>query len=90
MPADPGQLLAAAKTPTILTGDFNVRNHESLVKQFAQHCFSTVQQTEITWRRHPFVLDHIFYNAPLRPVKHVVVPTPVSDHHLLIADFEIG
>lgn len=80
--------LAAARGPTILTGDFNVSKHKTLVSQFAAHGFSTVQQNEITWRRRPFVLDHIFYNAALRPVGHKVVPSPASDHHAVWADFE--
>lgn len=79
--------LAASKLPTILTGDFNVSRHDSLVAQFGDLGFATVQQTETTWRRRPFVLDHIFYNAPLRPVSHRVVPTPASDHHALVAEF---
>ncbi|PAW63030.1 MAG: endonuclease [Opitutia bacterium Tous-C1TDCM] len=82
--------IRAAKGPTILTGDFNVRHHESLVGQFASLGFATVQQTEITWRRRPYVLDHIFHNAPLRCVGHEVRPTPASDHHQLIADFEFA
>lgn len=82
--------LAASTGPTILTGDFNVSKHHTLVSQFAEHGFATVQQTEITWRRRPFVLDHIFYNPQLRPVAHRVVPTPASDHHALVADFEFA
>jgi endonuclease/exonuclease/phosphatase family metal-dependent hydrolase len=80
--------LKTARGATLLTGDFNVSKHQSLVSQFATHGFSTVQQDEITWRRRPFVLDHIFYNAPLRPVGYKVVPTPASDHHAVWADFE--
>ena len=80
--------LAASPGPTILTGDFNVSNHGSLVGQFAQCGFATVQEKEVTWRRRPFVLDHVFYNSPLRCVAHRVVPTPASDHHVLIADLE--
>jgi endonuclease/exonuclease/phosphatase (EEP) superfamily protein YafD len=41
----------------------------------------------VTWRRQPYVLDHIFHNAPLRCVGQAVVPTPASDHHALVADF---
>lgn len=82
--------LAASALPTILTGDFNVRRHEGLVAQFAAHGFRTVQQTEVTWRRRAYVLDHIFYNAPLRPVRHAVSPTHASDHHALVAEFEFG
>lgn len=80
--------LGEAGGPTLLTGDFNVSHHQSLVAQFAACGFSTVQDTAITWRRRPYVLDHIFYNAPLRPVGHAVIPTPTSDHHALVADFE--
>ncbi len=79
--------LAASKLPTILTGDFNVSRHDSLIEQFGRIGFSTVQQTEITWRRRPFVLDHIFYNASLKPLRHTVAPTPASDHHALVAEF---
>lgn len=81
-------LLAASSGPTLLSGDFNVKHHAGLVAQFASRGYSTVQHTEITWRRRPYVLDHIFYNSPLRPVFHAVVPTPASDHHVLVADFE--
>lgn len=80
--------LAASKGPTILTGDFNVSKHRTLIEQFAATGYTTVQETEITWRRRPFVLDHVFYNAGLRPIAHRVVPTPASDHHALVADFE--
>lgn len=80
--------LAAARGPTILTGDFNVSRHQSLVAQFAERGFVTVQQNEVTWRRRPYVLDHVFHNAALRCVGHRVVPTPASDHHALVADFE--
>lgn len=79
--------LSASRGPTLLTGDFNVSHHQSLVAQFGARGFSTVQDREVTWRRRPYVLDHIFYNAPLRPIRHEVVPTRSSDHHLLIADF---
>jgi endonuclease/exonuclease/phosphatase (EEP) superfamily protein YafD len=74
--------------PALLAGDFNVRNAASLLAQFSDCGFSTVQRTAVTWRRQPHVLDHIFYNAPLRPVRHAVTPTPASDHHALVADLE--
>lgn len=82
--------LAASRGPTILTGDFNVSKHGSLVAQFAECGYSTVQDSEITWRRRPFVLDHIFHSASLRPVAHQVVKTPASDHYALVADFEFA
>ncbi|MBX3749730.1 MAG: endonuclease/exonuclease/phosphatase family protein [Opitutaceae bacterium] len=84
------QELRRSDLPTLLTGDFNVSKHESLVEQFANAGYRTAQSKEITWRRRPYVLDHIFYNAPLRCVGHQVKPTPASDHHTLVADFEFA
>ena len=81
------QLRATAHMPTLLTGDFNVRNHESLISQFSAAGYQTVQSTEITWRRRPYVLDHIFYNQWLKPVSWKVCPTPASDHHAVEAEF---
>ena len=80
--------LAASRGPTILGGDFNVSQHQSLILQFADCGYTTVQQGEVTWRRRPYVLDHIFYNAQLRCTHHRVVPTPASDHHAVVGDFE--
>lgn len=82
------QLRAANGTATVLGGDFNVSKHESLVRQFTEVGFQTVQEKEITWRRRPYVLDHLFYNAPLKPVSYAVKPTLASDHHALSAEFE--
>ena len=82
--------LAASRGPTLLGGDFNVSGHEALIAQFAPLGFSTVQRTQTTWRRRPYILDHIFHNAPLRPVRHAIVPTLASDHHALVADFEFS
>lgn len=84
------QELRRLDMPTLLTGDFNVSKHESLVQQFATAGYKTAQNQEITWRRRPYVLDHIFYNAPLRCVGHRVKPTMASDHHALVADFEFA
>lgn len=81
------QELRQSRLPTLLGGDFNVSGHHSLVQQFAAAGFNTVQTAAVTWRRMPYVLDHIFYNAPLRPLRHQVMPTLTSDHHLLLAEF---
>ena len=82
--------LAAAPGPALLAGDFNVSSHASLVAQFAERGLRTVQAGAATWRRRPFVLDHIFHNDGLRCVGHRVEPTPASDHHVLVADFEFA
>ena len=82
------QLSATRDMPTLLMGDFNVSKHERLVKQFGDLGYHTVQSLEPTWRRRPYVLDHIFYNDFLRPSDYWVLPTPASDHHTLSAEFE--
>jgi endonuclease/exonuclease/phosphatase (EEP) superfamily protein YafD len=74
--------------PALLGGDFNVSQHNLLVKQFSEAGYQTVQAEEITWRRRPYVLDHVFYNRHLRPVTHAVKPTLSSDHHMLVVEFE--
>ncbi len=82
------QLRLNSGRATLLGGDFNVRNHVSLAGQFGEVGYHTVQTKEWTWRRRPFVLDHLFYNDWLRPTAHWVKPTPASDHHTLSAEFE--
>jgi endonuclease/exonuclease/phosphatase family metal-dependent hydrolase len=74
--------------PTVLGGDFNVSKHESLVAQVAEAGYQTVQTEQITWRRRPYILDHILYNRHLRVVRHAVKPTLASDHHVLMAEME--
>ncbi len=84
------QHLSAAQSAgaaAILSGDFNVRDHVGLAAEYAAEGFSTVQTARVTWRRQPYVLDHIFHNSALRCVRHEVTPTPASDHHALTADF---
>ncbi|HEY0944845.1 MAG TPA: endonuclease/exonuclease/phosphatase family protein [Opitutaceae bacterium] len=82
------QRLKSVQGPAVLSGDFNVSKHTSLVDQFAESGFYSVQTAKATWRRRPYVLDHIFHNASLRCVAHRVVPTSASDHHALVADFD--
>jgi len=76
--------------PAILAGDLNSAPDEGIIEQFARTGFRCVQNEEITWRRKPFVLDHIFYNDPLRLVSHRVIPTTSSDHHAVKAEFSFA
>ena len=80
--------LRRAHGPTLIAGDFNVSNRDSLVNQFADAGYQPVQTTEVTWRHRPFVLDHIFHSRHLRTVSYDVKPTKASDHHILIGEFE--
>jgi endonuclease/exonuclease/phosphatase family metal-dependent hydrolase len=82
--------LASSEIPTILGGDFNVSEHESLVEQFAEFGYATVQYRVPTWLRRPFVLDHIFYNSWLRCTGHSVENTLASDHLPVVASFDYG
>lgn len=82
--------LARDSGPTVLCGDFNVSRHESIVRQFGEVGYRTVQEDQVTWRRRPYVLDHIFYNAGLRVVSHYLWPTLASDHHALAAELEFA
>jgi endonuclease/exonuclease/phosphatase family metal-dependent hydrolase len=73
----------------ILAGDMNSAPEEKLVVQFEGAGFRTVQNSVPTWKRRPYVVDHIFHNASLRPLAHRVISTPVSDHDAIVADFEV-
>ena len=74
----------------LLGGDFNSAPGEAVVEQFERVGFRASQCEEITWRRMPFVLDHIFYNDVLRLESCRVIPTPASDHHAVRSEFSFA
>jgi len=76
--------------PAILAGDMNSAPEESLVRQFEGAGFSAVQNSIPTWKRRPYVVDHVFHNACLRLVSHRIISTAVSDHDAVVADFEFA
>ncbi len=82
--------LRALRGPALLAGDMNTAPGETLVEQFAAAGFDSVQSTVPTWRRRPYVVDHIFHNNRLSCLDRRVVRTAVSDHHALVADFEFA
>jgi endonuclease/exonuclease/phosphatase family metal-dependent hydrolase len=82
------QVLRETSGPLLMGGDFNSAPGESLVAQFGDAGFSTCQNSEVTWRREPFVLDHLFHNPAFRSAGCRVIPTLASDHHAVRADFE--
>jgi endonuclease/exonuclease/phosphatase (EEP) superfamily protein YafD len=71
----------------VLAGDFNCAPGEGLVEQLDGAGFRAVQNKTPTWRRMPYAMDHLFYNAPLKLVSHAVIPTLASDHHAVLAEF---
>lgn len=78
-------LLRSSRLPTVLGGDMNSAPGETLVQQFTAAGFRSSQTARATWKRQPFVLDHIFYNQPIELVKAEVVPTPAADHDIVVA-----
>ena len=83
------RVVAEQTLPTILAGDFNVSDPAPLVQQLAEVGFVEPPSRQPTWRHRPYVLDHIFTNSGLRCVSHRVVPTPASDHHVVVAELEM-
>ena len=81
------KLLKQTELPAILAGDFNSAPNESLVEQYEELGFKTTQKEEITWKRMPYVLDHVFYNTSLKLEQSQVIDTDTSDHHALLAHF---
>ncbi|MEX1117315.1 MAG: endonuclease/exonuclease/phosphatase family protein [Terrimicrobiaceae bacterium] len=84
------QALRRMTLPSLLAGDFNCAPGETLIEQFAGAGFLPAQTTEITWRRRPYTLDHIFFNSPIELLSSEVIPTLVSDHHAVKAAFRIA
>ena len=72
----------------ILTGDMNSAPGETIVRQFEDSGYQAAQNSEVTWRRRPYITDHIFYNSNLELKSGRVVQTQVSDHHAVVADFD--
>jgi len=81
--------LRQLRQPGILGGDFNCAPGENVVDQFVRAGFTAAQTREVTWRRQPFVLDHLFFNAGLELLECRVIPTLASDHHAVLGRFEL-
>ena len=75
--------------PVVLTGDFNSAPKEGLVEAYESAGLRTMQKDTVTWKRMPYVLDHIFFNNHLVLKGGTVDEVLSSDHHLLVADFEV-
>jgi len=80
----------AGTEPVILAGDFNSAPTEGIVEQYEAADLQSMQKQLITWKRMPYVLDHIFFKNGIQLLDGSVVEVESSDHHLLLADLEIG
>ena len=74
--------------PLVLTGDFNSAPSEGLIEQFEKAGLRSMQKETVTWKRMPYVLDHIFYNNQITLNGGTVDEVVASDHHLLVADIQ--
>jgi len=83
------QELGGLSGPILMGGDFNCSPEEGLVAEFKEAGLSTAQSSVITWRRRPYVLDHLFYSDHLTLTESQVIDTAVSDHHAVSASFEM-
>ncbi len=81
--------LKSMKIPTVLAGDFNSAPGEGTVAHIESAAYKTAQNETITWRRMPYVLDHIFYNHGLKLKSVDVCETLASDHHVIKAVLEL-
>jgi endonuclease/exonuclease/phosphatase family metal-dependent hydrolase len=73
---------------TILAGDMNSAPEESIVQQFADVGFQTAQNAAPTWRRRPYIVDHIFFNSEFVLKSAGVVQSDVSDHLPVVVNLE--
>jgi endonuclease/exonuclease/phosphatase family metal-dependent hydrolase len=79
-----------AEGPVLMGGDFNCTPEEGLIPQMEGAGLRTAQNSEPTWRRMPYVMDHLFFNSGLKAEKAEVVTTLCSDHQAVRADFRIA
>lgn len=84
-------LQTAIKTgkPILLGGDFNCAPDETLVADIESLGLKAAQKSSVTWKRMPFVVDHVFFNNRLTLSSAGVVATDCSDHDAVKAEFEI-
>lgn len=83
------EVLNERDMPTILAGDFNCAAQQGVVGYFGRAGYRTAQNSEITWWRRPYILDHLFSNAYLEVLDAGVIRTTVSDHHAVRATYRI-
>lgn len=81
------RILSSSTLPTIVGGDFNTAPGEGTVAEIESSGYKTVQDHSITWKRMPYVLDHLFYNSGWTLIDHAIIPTDASDHDILAAQF---
>ncbi len=81
--------LRQAKQPTILGGDFNSAPEEGTVDTFESVGFRTAQREQPTWKRKPFVLDHIFFNRWFELEQSRVHRTLAADHDIVVASLRL-
>ncbi len=75
--------------PVLLAGDFNIAPDENLPLQFEKAGYLSAQTGTPTWKRKPYVVDHVFFNKYWKLLRSEVIPTACSDHHAVVAEMEL-
>ena len=81
--------LRNSKLPTILGGDLNVVPEEATVDFLESAGYRTAQRELSTWKRQPYVLDHVFFNEALTMSSCTVHETVASDHDVLEVELTV-
>lgn len=75
--------------PCILAGDFNSAPGEATITELEALGLRSVQHHRVTWKREPYVLDHILHSPHFVLSGHAVHATPASDHDVVWATLEL-
>lgn len=84
-----GQSLLQSRHPAIIGGDFNISPEDGTLNYFEGLGYRPAQRKTITWKRKPYVTDHLLYNAGLALEAVSVIPTETSDHEMVKGIFSI-
>ncbi len=83
-------LVRALGVATLLGGDFNSSPEDDLATQLEAAGYCSAQTEVPTWKRRPYVVDHLFYGAALNVESCEVIETATSDHHAVRAVFDFA
>ena len=82
--------LRESRLPTLIGGDFNAAPGEGTIDELEAVGYRSVQRSQITWRRMPYVLDHLLHNELLETVAYEVIETDASDHRAVMAQLRFA
>lgn len=83
-------LLRGSRIPTIIGGDFNAAPGEGTIAALEACGYTSAQKEKVTWKRMPYVLDHILFNDQWHLRQVAVIPTAAADHDVLWVDLGLN